>query len=224
MTTAETVLASDDQPLVATQRRVWPRVLAGFVFGFLVCLGVAGGALLAWDAGYEGRILPGVEVGGVNLAGLDRDGAAAALGAAFADDADGRIVVQTTAGDVVVPYAAFARRPDTDAMVAAAMAAGRAGSPWERALGQVRLATQGTSLAPRVTLDAGALRTAIATAVRRFDRLPIDSQVRFEQGVVVRTLARAGRAFDGAVAAAWALAAVSKVDGSDEVVDDAPER
>ena len=141
MTTATEVVTPKEAPAVARRRRVWPRVLVAFVVGFVLCLGLAGGGLLAHDVSLDGRVLPGVSVGGVDLSGLDHDGAAAALTAAFGRFGDGRVVVRTTAGDIAIPFGDFARRADIDAMIDAAMRTGRSGTVLERAVAEVRLAT-----------------------------------------------------------------------------------
>ncbi len=206
---------------VARSRR-WPRslaaFLAAFVVGFALCIGLAGVALVRWDAAYEGRVLPGVDVAGVDLSGLDREGASAALLTAFGSDADGRVVVRTSAGDITVPYTDFSRRPDIPAMVDEAMAVGRTGTPAERALGEVRLAMSHQSLERRLTLDEAALTSAIEQGVARLDRSPIDSDLSMDDAGIHVTPSQAGRTFDGATAAASALATVRRLDAPSEVV------
>ena len=152
MTTADGVLTPETEPVaepaVARRRRVWPRLLIGFLVGFALCFGLAGGGLLAYDANHEGRVLAGVNVGGVDLSGLDYAQASAALSEAFAAYGDGQVVVHTEAGDVVVPYRAFSRRADIGAMGDAAMLAGRSGTAIERAAAEVRLASAPSNVRP----------------------------------------------------------------------------
>ncbi|MGH2475615.1 MAG: VanW family protein, partial [Candidatus Limnocylindrales bacterium] len=185
--------------------------------GFLLCLGLAVGALLAWDASYEGRVLSGVQVGGVDLSGLDRTGASAALAGAFEGYSDGRVVLGTSAGEVTVSYGAFSRHADIDAMVDAALGTGRVGSPIDRAVAEVRLALSPTSLEPLVALDEHALAARIAGAVARLDREPADARIRIEGGQIITTPAQPGRRYDAAAAAAAAIEAVSRVDAPPEV-------
>ena len=218
MTTPDDVLALEGETAAVPRRRIWPRLLAGFVFGFVLCLGLVGGALLAWDASYDGRVLPGVGVGGVDLSGLDHDQGSAALRAALGGYDDGRVVIRTTAGDVFVSYQEFSRRADVEAMIDAAMRTGRSGSPIERAVGEVRLALSGLSLEPRLALDPAALTVKVRAAVSQLDRLPIDSQVTMGARTINITPARAGRTFDGTAAAAAALEVVRRTDAPAEVV------
>ena len=221
MTTLDGVLTSEVEATAVPSRHVWRRLLAGFVLGFVLTLAVAGGALVAYDASFEGRVLAGVGVGGVNLSGLDYDQASATLASAYGHYADGRVVIQTMAGQVVVPYRDFSRRPDTAAMVDAAMQAGRSGTLIERAVAEVRLAFSGLSLEPRVTLDAVVLKVMVDKAVAPLERTPRDSLILISQGSINVFPSAAGRTIDGRAAADAALAAVRVPDALDEVVVDA---
>jgi hypothetical protein len=195
-------------------------VAAAFVVGFVLSVGLAVGALLAWDSGYEGRILPGVGVHGVDLAGMDRSEATAALTAAYEPVGAGHVVLRTAAGDLAVPYRAFARRVDVAARVDEALGAGRLGSPIDRAVGQVRMAMTGILLEPRLVLDEARLSATVQRAVARLDRPPTDSVLTIDPNGVHRTLASRGRSFDAAAAAVAAFEAVRRVDAPAEVVVD----
>jgi vancomycin resistance protein YoaR len=222
MTTLEEGLLPGEEPAIARRRRVLPRLVVGFVVGFVLALGIAAGGLLAYDSTYDGRILPGVHAAGVDLSGLDRAGAAAALGTALAGYGEGRVVVHTVAGDVTIPYRDFRRRSDVDAMIDAAMAAGRAGGPVDRAIAEVRLSLHGGSGEARLVLDEDALKAAVTTALARLDRAPVDSRLVLIGSRAYATKSVIGRQFDGASAAAAALGIVSRLDAPNEVVIDAP--
>jgi len=222
MTTLDDVLTPQEQPLARPRRRAWARVLAGFALGFLLCVVSALGALLVWDAGYEGRILPGVSVGGVDVSGLDHEQAWTTLEDAFRGLENGRVIVRTAAGDVVVPYSTFDRRADVEAMVDSALQTGRIGGAVERAVAEVRMAVSGVSLAPHVTLDDEAFAAEVSRAVAVHDRLPIDGAIAMTPDGIMRTLARSGRTFDGDVAAAAALPHLRLVDAPAEIVVEAP--
>ncbi len=211
--------AADAQ--VGRRTRIWPRLLTGFVLGLVLCLGLSGGALVAADLSYEGRILPGVRVGGTDLSGMDRTQATATLQAALAHYGSGRLIVRTTDGDIAIPYAEFSRRADVDALVDAALATGRSGTALERAVTEVRMATSGRSLEPTLSIDVDALSTKIATALAALDRAPVDSRVVMGAKSISVTPARTGRSFDGTAAAAAASAALGRTDAADELVVEA---
>ena len=202
--------------------RILPRLVVGFVLGFALVIGLAVGALVAYDAAYASRIVPGVRAAGLDLAGMDRDQATAALSAALAGYGQGRIVVHTVAGDITVPYGDFGREADVATMVDEALAAGRAGSIVQRAAGLVRLAREGQTIEPRVRLDAGALTARIETELARWDEPAVDSRLVVEDGKPTATKASSGRTFDAATAAAAALQAVERLDAPAQVVVDAP--
>jgi len=222
VTTIDDVIIPVDAPVSVTRRRVWPRVLVGFLLGLVLGLALAIGALVAWDAGYEGRVLSGVDVGGVDVSGMTRDEAVAALGAAFGGSRDGRVVVDTAVGAVSVAYHATARPADIEAMADAALQAGRTGTPAERAVAQVRLALSRTSIEPRVTFHDDALAASITTALARLDRPAIDSRVTVDADGVHATPAVPGRTFDAVTVAAAATSVVSGADAPPTVQVEAP--
>ena len=104
-----------------SRARVVRRLFFAFVIGLALSIMLAAAALVAWDLGYESRVLPGVRVGATDLSGLDRAEATAALEQAYSSYGEGRVLIQTTAGDVAVDYSAFARRADVGALVDAAL-------------------------------------------------------------------------------------------------------
>lgn len=218
MTVLDEVLISDERPVGDARGRAWPRFVMAFVAGVILCLALGAAALYAWDASYEGRVLPGVRVGAVELSGLDRSAAAAALSAAFDAVDDGRIVLRTDAGEAAVSFSAFSRRVDVDAMVDAALRTGRNGTVVERAIGEVRLALRGESLAPAVVFDEAALEAAISRSLARFERRPIDSRIWIDGEGIHRTLARPGRTIDAGGAVIAAREAVGRLDAPREIV------
>ena len=219
---AAPIVAEDALTEVKPRRRIWLRLLVGFVLGVLLCLGVAGGSLLALDGQYEGRVLSGVHVAGVDLSGLDRAQASAALTSAFAGYGEGQVTVQTSRGNVTVPYSAFSRRADVDVMVDQAMQTGRAGTPLERAFGQVRLAIDGVTIPAGVALDPEALTSAVSDGVAKLRLEPLDGRVVKSAGSIYTMPAKDGVTFDGAAAVAAALQVVSRTDAPAEVVVTAP--
>ncbi len=198
-------------------RTLW-RVLAGFVIGLLLCLGVAAAGLLAWDSTYDGRVLPGVSVGSVDLSGLDREQAVAALSAAYGGYEDGHVLIRTEAGNVSIPFLAFSRRADVQAMTDAALGTGRAGTVIERAVDEVRLALQGRTIEPRLLLDEAVLGAGVEEALSRLEHEPVDATIAIGARNIFMTPARPGRAFDAEAVAAAVLEAVSRLDAPRDVV------
>jgi vancomycin resistance protein YoaR len=207
----------DSLPLPAeTEDRVPPRwrFALAFAVGLLVALGLGLGAMLWYDAQYAGRVLPGVSVGAVDLSGLTPEAARTSLEAEYAALSDGEIVLNGPDGAIVVPYASLGRRADVDAMVADALAVGRAGNPIERMLADARTAIRGVSLEPRVTFDAQATANRLAALALRLDRVPADASVVVaDQGRRFELIAgKAGRTVDAGPAIATAVTTLGTLD------------
>jgi vancomycin resistance protein YoaR len=158
-----------------------------------------------------------VHAGGVDLAGMDRAQAQAALDAAYLAASTGQVVVETDAGDVTIPYRQFGRHVDTAAMADAALRAGREGTTAERAVGEIRLAMTGREIQPSLLLDEAALAAAVRDALARLDRAPVDAQIVKEADQTYTIPGQPGRSFDGAAAIASALAVVRGLDAPPEV-------
>ena len=205
---------------VATPHRPRRALLVAMVMVTVTVVGLAlvAGALFAWDAGYEGRVLPGVSVGTTPLAGLDRAQAASAIDTALAFG-NGTLVLRSADGDLSIPYADVGRRADTDALTDEAIAIGRSGGVLERAIGEVRLALAGQVVAPAVVLDEGALSNRVRDAVDGLNRAAVDATITMTgAGEIVITHARPGRTADPAPVAAAAIEALRRSDAPSEVV------
>lgn len=74
MTTASDLLPPPADTSVARRPSDLHRFVGAFVLSVFTTLGLAGAAVLAYDVSHDGRILPGVRVGSVDLSGLDRPG------------------------------------------------------------------------------------------------------------------------------------------------------
>jgi hypothetical protein len=135
----------------------WRRLLIAFVLGMLLTAILAGGAIYAYDAQYDNRILPNVHVGSVDLSGMSSAQARQALADAYHGYGEGIVTVHIGDKTVTIPYADISRRPDIDAMVKGAFLVGRAPSPVDRLLGELRTITKGVTLQPSLVLDAATL-------------------------------------------------------------------
>ncbi len=81
MAALDEVLTPPADAPAGSRSRTWLRVVVGFVVGVVLVAGLAAAGLYAWDRGYEGRVLPGVHAGGIDLSGMTRDQATAAIAA-----------------------------------------------------------------------------------------------------------------------------------------------
>ena len=221
MAIADEILVQPVEPVeapAASKPRVLPRLAFGFLLGLVLVGGAAAAGPVRVGPSYEGRVLPGVSAAGLDLTGLDRAQATAALDKAYDAVTTGRVVVETEAGDVSVPYAQFGRRVDTAAMVDAALRAGRDGTTAERALGEIRLALDGAD--DRADPACSILTRSRPASTRRCPGsivAPVDAQIVKGTDGTYTIPAQTGRAFNGTAATSAALTVVGKLDAPAEV-------
>jgi vancomycin resistance protein YoaR len=151
----------------------WLRFGLAFSVGVAAVFLIGAGALYAYDQQNLGRVLPGVRVGSVDLSGLTPDAARAQLQEAYGSLGDGRIVLSGIEDKQVITYAEIGRQPDIDALLERALAVGRRGSPFDRAIADARTALRGVELDPSVTFDAEALASRVSAIA---DTLRIDAE------------------------------------------------
>ena len=205
-TTTEQALPRLDRP---SQRF---RFLAAFGIGLAAILILGAGVLFAYDRQFEGRILPGVHVGSVDLSGLSPADASARLSTAYADLGSGELVLSGGGSQASVPYASLDRHLDVDGLVADAAAVGRAGSPLDRVIGNAKTALRGVLLAPRVVFDEGKLVAAVEAAARPLERDPVDATVVAAKTGFETTPSAEGQSADADAAIALATARLAALD------------
>ncbi|HET7472341.1 MAG TPA: VanW family protein [Candidatus Limnocylindrales bacterium] len=199
---AALVAAGDLEPPARRRRgrSLVARFSAAFVLGVLLALGVGVGALYAWGQQYAGRVLPGVHVGGTELGGLTREEAEAKIASAYGWLGTGQITLTGPDGESkTISYADIRRRPDTAALLDAALAAGREGEPLADLVGAPRTAIHGVALDSAVAYDRDKLEAAIDSLAATIDRSPTDASVSARpDGTFSVTVATIGRAVDKA--------------------------
>jgi vancomycin resistance protein YoaR len=211
--------ATDTAPLTTHQARAVARsrFVAAFAAGLLAVLALGATALYAFDRQYDGRILPGVHVGSVDLSGLTPDSARSRLGAAYATAGEGELVLTAGARTVRIPYADIGRRIDVDALVAEAAATGRSGSAFDRLIGNARTALRGVDLDPRVLIDEAALAARIEAVAANLDRQPSNASVAIVDTGFELTAGRIGLRADREAPLAQATASLLRLDAPGRV-------
>lgn len=173
-TTTETQVSN---PAIETSRWRLSRVLVAFIVGVLLVAIAAVGTILAYEQSYAGKVAAGVSIGGVEVAGLTRNDAAAKLDVAFASVGTGAVTLQAATGDTTLTYAQLGRRPDVDAMLDEAFAVGRTGNPLERVVEEARTAVNRLDVAPRVAIDRAILEASVAALAAKVNRDPVGASV-----------------------------------------------
>ena len=110
------------EPTPAPRRpRAAVRFGVAFLVGLIAALALGAGALYAYDQQYTGKILPGVRVGNIELAGLTREQAVERVADEYHSVGEGAIQLNTPDGPLQVPYELIERHVDADALVDAAL-------------------------------------------------------------------------------------------------------
>jgi len=208
-TTTETQLAA---PAIEARRWHPGRILLAFVVGLLLVALVSVGSVLAYEQSYSGKIAAGVTVGGVQVAGMTRDEAAAALSSAYASVGTGTLTVDTVNGPTTLTYADLGRRLDVDSMLDEAFAIGRTGDPLRRVVEEARTAFERVNIAPRMVIDQAVLATTIASLAAKIDRQPTSAAVATTPDGYAETPAAWGRDVDQAAMVASISDALAAAD------------
>jgi vancomycin resistance protein YoaR len=156
----------------------WLRFGLAAFLGLATALLLGLGVLFAYDQVYAGKVLPGVTIGSVDLSGLTEEAARAELTRAYGSLSEGRIVLTGPQDDAVISYAEVGRGPDVDALLEAALAVGRRGSPLDRMIADVRTALRGVALEPTVTFDANEVMSRVTALTDALRIEPVDWTVK----------------------------------------------
>jgi len=220
-TTPDSVLI----PAPATPRpSVRLRFGVAFLVGLLISMALGIGALYAYDRQYEGRILPGVSMGGLDLSGLDPVAAGAALRQAYGQLGEGSLTFRADGKQTTITFEEIGRGPDVDAMVAEALGVGREGNPAERIIADAQTAIRGVSLTPKVTYDAEALAERVLAFSDSLAREPADAWVSLLARSFAVVPAIEGRVADPATPLKTALADLGELTAPAELTYDLPVR
>lgn len=132
---------------------VFPQVVAAFISGMTLFLGI----VILWTLGYQlfyaGRIFPGVSVAGVDLSGLNPSDAALKLNQALSFSTSGKILFRDGEKAWVATPAELGMVFDPSASAQTAYKLGRSGGLFGALSGQMRASGAGVSVPPVIVFD-----------------------------------------------------------------------
>ncbi|HUG48190.1 MAG TPA: VanW family protein [Candidatus Limnocylindria bacterium] len=170
------------------------------VFSFFLTLSAVALFVLAFAAGYvrmhEGRALPGVEVAGVSLAGLDRLQAESLLRERLPALSSGALTVRFGEEQATISYSDVGRDYDMAYMLDQAFAVGHGGGLPEQAIEQLRIMLNGVAVEPALTWNAEELGRRVAQAALPAQIAPVDARVVRTNGHYEVVPAAAGQSVD----------------------------
>jgi vancomycin resistance protein YoaR len=205
------------EPIELPHRRTRSRFVVAFLIGLLAALVLGVSGLYAFDRQYADRILPGVTVGGIDLAGLTAPEATKRLSTAFASFGQGQAVLTSGTVEMSIDYAKIDRRADVDGMVADAMAVGRSGNAVERIILDARTAIRGVDIQPRVVFDEARLARYVQTYAARLNVEPKDASVTPVKGGFAIVEGVHGRTADRVPPTELLTATLARIDAPAEI-------
>jgi vancomycin resistance protein YoaR len=137
------------------------RFVAGFAVGIFGALFLASFAVLGLSRAYDGKIMPNVRAGAVDVSGLTRDEAISAIDAQYASLGQGKVTITTPVGTDTITYQQAGRGPDSAAMADAALEVGHGDNPVTSVASAIRTFTGGVQIPVVVKLDPLALETRL---------------------------------------------------------------
>lgn len=202
---------------VASVRRSF---LLGFGGTLIVGLFLLAGLSIGLAMAYEGRILPGVRAGGVELSGLDRASAEARLQNSLPSLTAGTATVVIDGTPVTIPYADIGRGYEVERIVDAAFAVSRGGGPLADGVNRLRSLGHSTTIPLTAhPFDQSAIDGYVHQIAAAFGRKPVDATITYtpEQGFAVTPAAHGARVETGVLRTSLA-AAVANTDPADTLI------
>ncbi len=215
-------MTTETQSLSASRTRLpgfnWRRFALAFAATLVVLLVLASVAAFAYARMNEGRILPGVSIAGVEVAGLSPEEAEQKLRSTLPDVSAGSLQLTVGLVEDNIAYSEIEREYSLEDSIVRAMSVGRDGTPLDQIAQQLRTMMGGVTLNPSVTYDAQALEDRVAAAVATAQVTPVNAAIVFENGEYVVTPSADGQTVDGDAALAQAIAVLNSSDTADTAV------
>jgi vancomycin resistance protein YoaR len=174
-------------------RRFW-RVLGVAILLAVLVAALAIGAAFAFDRAYEGRVLPGVSVAGVDVSGLDKAQLRQRLAAISI--LPGSLELVSDGRRVTVSPADLGATVDVDAAVAAALAVGRASGPLADAPERIAVWRGGREIPLAASFDPMKLRAWLSARADQLRVAPRSAQIIRTRSGWTSTTARTGKSLD----------------------------
>ena len=201
-------------PYVAAPRLAWGRVTFTFVLTLIALIVFGAAFAIGYARMNEGRVLPGVTVGGVDVAGLSRGAAEAKLRQSLPSLSGGVLSVDIDGETHEIGYAEFGRDYDYELMLNQAFSVGRGDNFVEQLREQIGILLSGVSLEPHVTWDNDALATRVASVADDAQVPAVNASVERVDGRYAVTPASDGVSVDVTRAVEAAMAAVNNLSGA----------
>jgi vancomycin resistance protein YoaR len=197
----------------------WRRFGVAFVVSLAALFVVATLIAFGYARLHDGRVLPGVSVAHVSLAGLNPSQATAELRRRLPGLGEGQLRLRVGGVESVIPYASIGRDFDLGSVIDQAMGVGRAGNPLEQLAQQIRtVLAGGVSLEPSVIYDTTELLRRVQAVVAEAQVAPVNARISLEGDGFVAHPATDGQAVELDAVLRQAMAAVGTTSAADTSV------
>jgi len=195
----------------AAPKYPWQRVAFAFTLTLIAIIAFAAAFAIGYARMNEGRVLPGVDVGGVDLAGLSRSAAEAKLRSSLPSLSNGDLTVAVADQSESIAYSEIGRDYNMDFMLDEAFGLGQGGNFVDQLREQVAILINGISVTPSMTWDNQELASRIAALAIASQVAPVDAAITREDGHYVVTPSQDGLSVDVEQTVAMAMAAINNL-------------
>ena len=172
---------------------LFPQIVAAFVGGVTLFLGL----IIAWTLGYQllyaGRIFPGVSVAGVDLSGLNPSDAAVKLSQNLSYPITGKVLFKDGERAWLASPAQLGMVFDPSSSAVTAYKLGRSGGLFGALNGQIHAAGKGVSVAPVVVFDERVAHQFLSQIAAQINQPLQEASLHLEGTNVVATSGQVGR-------------------------------
>jgi vancomycin resistance protein YoaR len=189
-TARKRVNRNESTPSPLTQ--VFLVLLGGMVLFVILLFALA----MGYDFVHSGQIYPGVWMGGIDLAGLTQEQAAAALAESLTYPDTGKIVFRNGQDVWIARPADLGLNLDVEASAQAAYGLGRQGNPLKRLVDQFRAWYAGRSLPPLLAYDERQARAYLGGIAAQIDKPTIEASLNLQGAEVVAAPGQVGQRVD----------------------------
>jgi vancomycin resistance protein YoaR len=176
-----------------SRRNLPKQILAAFVAGFILFIGI----VLVWTVGYQlafaGRIFPGVSVAGVDVSGLSPNDAALKLSQTLSFPITGKILFRAGDNVWVASPVELGMVFDPSASAIAAYKYGRSGGPFSALKGQVGAGGLGADVSPVLIFDQRVAYTYLQNIAAQVDQPVVEANLQVDGTNVVAQPGQVGR-------------------------------
>lgn len=196
---------------VAAPRFAWNRLVFWFTLTLVAIIVFSAAFAVGYARMNDGRVLPGVDVAGVQLAGLSRGAAETKLRTGLPSLSSGSLTVNVAGQEDSIAYSAFDRDYDMDFMLTQALGLGRGANFIEQLREQMAILLNGVSVQPHMTWNNDELSTRVAALAASAQIAPVDATIARANGHYVITPSSPGTAIDMQQVVSQAMAAINNL-------------